>query len=158
MLRPLALTTEQARHAHTIIDEEAAKDSQSLETTIKAFDDKLLPLQDKLNRLTHGYAGTMTAAEESTSWPGVSRPVHLGGLGFTYKWNMGWMHDMLGYAHLDPVHRRWKHNLVTFSGLYMHSENFILPFSHDEVVHGKGAMLDKMPGDVWQKHATLRTL
>jgi 1,4-alpha-glucan branching enzyme len=112
----------------------------------------------ELNRLTHGYAGTMTAAEESTSWPGVSRPVHLGGLGFTYKWNMGWMHDMLGYAHLDPVHRRWKHNLVTFSGLYMHSENFILPFSHDEVVHGKGAMLDKMPGDVWQKHATLRTL
>ena len=90
--------------------------------------------------------------------PGVSRPVHLGGLGFTYKWNMGWMHDILEYTHEDPIHRRWHHNLVTFSALYMHSENFILPFSHDEVVHGKGAMLDKMPGDVWQKHATLRAL
>jgi 1,4-alpha-glucan branching enzyme len=113
----------------------------------------------ELNRRTHGAApGTITAAEESTSWPGVSRPVHAGGLGFTYKWNMGWMHDMLAYAHQDPIHRRWHHNLVTFSALYMHTENFILPFSHDEVVHGKGALLDKMPGDVWQKHATLRTL
>jgi 1,4-alpha-glucan branching enzyme len=113
----------------------------------------------QLNTLTHAeHPGTITAAEESTAWPGVSRPVHLGGLGFTYKWNMGWMHDMLDYARQDPVHRRWHHNRVTFSGLYMHTENFILPFSHDEVVHGKRAMLDKMPGDVWQKHATLRTL
>jgi 1,4-alpha-glucan branching enzyme len=113
----------------------------------------------QLNRLTHGeHPGTMTAAEESTSWPGVTRPAHLGGLGFTYKWNMGWMHDMLVYAQENPVHRRWHHNLVTFSALYMHSENFILPFSHDEVVHGKRALLDKLPGDVWQKHATLRTL
>jgi 1,4-alpha-glucan branching enzyme len=113
----------------------------------------------QLNSLTHGeHPGTMTAAEESTSFPGVSRPVHLGGLGFTYKWNMGWMHDMLQYAREDPVHRRWHHNLVTFSALYMHSENFILPFSHDEVVHGKGSLLDKMPGDAWQKLATLRTL
>jgi 1,4-alpha-glucan branching enzyme len=112
-----------------------------------------------LNRLTHRrHPGTITAAEESTSWPGVSRPVHLGGLGFTYKWNMGWMHDILQYAQEDPVHRRWHHTLVTFSALYMHSENFILPFSHDEVVHGKRALLDKLPGDVWQKHATLRTL
>ncbi len=113
----------------------------------------------QLNSLTHGeHPGTITAAEESTSWPGVSRPVHLGGLGFTYKWNMGWMHDMLEYVHENPIHRRWHHNLITFSVLYMHTENFILPFSHDEVVHGKRAMLDKMPGDVWQKHATLRTL
>jgi len=113
----------------------------------------------QLNSLTHGeHPGTMTAAEESTSFPGVSRPVHLGGLGFTYKWNMGWMHDILEYMKEDPVHRRWHHNLVTFSALYMHSENFMLPFSHDEVVHGKHALLDKMPGDVWQKYASLRTL
>ena len=113
----------------------------------------------QLNSLTHAeHPGTLTAAEESTAWPGVSRPVHLGGLGFTYKWNMGWMHDMLEYVHEDPVHRRWHHNKVTFSALYMHTENFILPFSHDEVVHMKGSMLDKLPGDTWQKYATLRTL
>jgi 1,4-alpha-glucan branching enzyme len=113
----------------------------------------------QLNVLTHGtHPGTLTAAEESTAWPGVSRPVHLGGLGFTYKWNMGWMHDMLEYTRHDPVHRRWAHNLVTFSMLYAFTENFVLPFSHDEVVHGKRAMLDKMPGDAWQKYASLRTL
>ena len=113
----------------------------------------------QLNTLSHGeHPGTITAAEESTAWPGVSRPVHLGGLGFTYKWNMGWMHDVLEYAHKDAVHRRWEHNLITFSALYMFTENFILPFSHDEVVHGKGALLDKMPGDLWQKYAGLRTL
>jgi 1,4-alpha-glucan branching enzyme len=113
----------------------------------------------QLNRLTHGeHPGSITAAEESTSYTGVSRPVHLGGLGFTYKWNMGWMHDMLQYAHEDPMYRRWHHNDVTFSMLYAFTENFILPFSHDEVVHGKQSMLDKLPGDVWQKHAMLRTL
>jgi 1,4-alpha-glucan branching enzyme len=113
----------------------------------------------RLNSLTHGeHPGTITAAEESTAWPGVSRPAHLGGLGFTFKWNMGWMHDILEYVQKDPVHRRWEHNLLTFSGLYMFTENFVLPFSHDEVVHGKRAMLDKMPGDLWQKFATLRTL
>ena len=113
----------------------------------------------QLNSLTHGeHPGTMTAAEESTSFPGVSRPVHLGGLGFSYKWNMGWMHDILEYLKEDPVHRRWHHNLVTFSALYMHSENFVLPFSHDEVVHGKRSLIEKMPGDAWQKYASLRVL
>jgi 1,4-alpha-glucan branching enzyme len=113
----------------------------------------------RLNTLTHGeHPGTITSAEESTAWPGVSRPAHLGGLGFTYKWNMGWMHDVLTYGAKDPVFRRWEHNLLTFSGLYMFSENFILPLSHDEVVHGKGALLDKMAGDAWRKYATLRTL
>src|SRR5262245_43986903 len=113
----------------------------------------------ELNALTHGaHPGTLTAAEESTAFPGVTRPVHLGGLGFTYKWNMGWMHDMLQYMHEDPIHRRWHHNRVTFTALYMHSENYILPFSHDEVVHGKGSLIDKMPGDEWQKRASLRAL
>jgi len=113
----------------------------------------------QLNALTHGeHPGTLTAAEESTAFQGVSRPVHLGGLGFTYKWNMGWMHDILQYMHEDPIHRRWHHTLVTFSALYMHTENFILPFSHDEVVHMKGSLVDKIPGDDWQKFASLRVL
>jgi 1,4-alpha-glucan branching enzyme len=113
----------------------------------------------QLNTVTHGrLPGTITIAEESTSWPAVSRPTYVGGLGFTYKWNMGWMHDMLQYIQQDPVHRRWHHNEITFSMLYAFTENFVLPFSHDEVVHGKRAMLDKMPGDVWRKHANLRTL
>jgi 1,4-alpha-glucan branching enzyme len=113
----------------------------------------------QMNELTHGlHPGTVTIAEESTSWPAVSRPVYVGGLGFTYKWNMGWMHDMIEYVKKDPVFRRWDHNLVTFSMLYAWNENFILPFSHDEVVHLKGSMISKMPGDSWQKAANVRAL
>jgi 1,4-alpha-glucan branching enzyme len=111
----------------------------------------------RFNEVIHlEYPDTLTFAEESTAWPQVSRPTYLGGLGFDVKWNMGWMHDMLEYAGKDPVHRRYHHNNLTFPLLYAFTENFVLPFSHDEVVHGKGALLSKMPGDYWQKFANLR--
>jgi 1,4-alpha-glucan branching enzyme len=113
----------------------------------------------QLNSLTHSeHAGSITVAEESTAFPSVSRPTYLGGLGFTYKWNMGWMNDILEYVRQDPVYRRYHHQHLTFSLLYAFTENFILPFSHDEVVHGKGSMFSKIPGDDWQKAATLRAL
>ena len=113
----------------------------------------------ELNTLTHAdQPGSITIAEESTAWPSVSRPAYLGGLGFTYKWNMGWMNDILQYILKDPVHRRWSHQHLTFSLIYAFTENFVLPFSHDEVVHGKGSMFQKIPGDEWQKAATLRAL
>ncbi|HEV2767759.1 MAG TPA: 1,4-alpha-glucan branching protein GlgB [Acidimicrobiales bacterium] len=113
----------------------------------------------ELNEVVHeAHPGVMMIAEESTSWPAVSRPTDVGGLGFGYKWNMGWMHDTLEYFSQDPVHRRYHHDELTFGLLYAFTENFVLPLSHDEVVHGKGSLVDKMPGDRWQKAANLRAL
>ncbi|HEV8441045.1 MAG TPA: 1,4-alpha-glucan branching protein GlgB [Methylomirabilota bacterium] len=113
----------------------------------------------RLNELVYGrHPDVLTLAEESTAWPQVSRPVYLGGLGFGLKWNMGWMHDVLEYMHHDPVHRKYHHHQLTFGLLYAWTENFLLPLSHDEVVHGKGSLLSRMPGDDWQRFANLRLL
>lgn len=113
----------------------------------------------QLNEAAYAFdPGIQMFAEESTAWPGVSRPTYLGGLGFGFKWDMGWMHDTLKYMREDPVHRKYHHNLLTFRALYGFTENFVLALSHDEVVHGKGSLLGKMPGDDWQKFANLRAL
>ena len=113
----------------------------------------------KFNHIAHSeFPGIVTIAEESTAWPLVTRPPHLGGLGFSFKWNMGWMHDTLGYFQHEPVHRKYHQNDLTFAMLYHHHENFILPLSHDEVVHGKRSLIGRMPGDDWQKFANLRAL
>jgi 1,4-alpha-glucan branching enzyme len=111
----------------------------------------------RLNTAVYAHCpGAFTVAEESTAWPGVSLPAYAGGLGFGFKWNMGWMHDTLAYLGHEPVHRRWHHSLLTFGLLYAFAENFVLPLSHDEVVHGKGTLIARVPGDAWQKFATLR--
>jgi len=113
----------------------------------------------QLNAMVHAdFPGALTIAEESTAWPLVSRPTYVGGLGFSMKWNMGWMNDSLRYFQRDPIYRRWHHNELTFGQVYAYSENYVLPFSHDEVVHGKGSLLGKMPGDAWQRFANLRLL
>ena len=113
----------------------------------------------EVNERAYGrHPGIVTIAEESTAFPGVTRPTYLGGLGFGFKWDMGWMHDTLAYFQEDPIHRRYHHNRLTFRGLYMNTEHFVLPLSHDEVVHGKGSLLGKMPGDEWQRFANLRCL
>jgi 1,4-alpha-glucan branching enzyme len=113
----------------------------------------------EFNEVVHReYPGILTIAEESTAWPGVSRPTYTGGLGFSLKWNMGWMHDTLEYFSLDPIHRKYHQNNTTFGLVYAFTENFVLVLSHDEVVHGKRALLDKMPGDDWQRFANLRAL
>ena len=113
----------------------------------------------ELNEVLHAREpGVLSIAEESTAWPGVSRPTYLGGLGFGFKWNMGWMHDTLEYFSKEPIHRRFHHHELTFSLVYAWNENFVLPLSHDEVVHGKGSLLAKLPGDRWQQLANLRAL
>ena len=111
----------------------------------------------RFNELAHTVPGAFTVAEESTAFPGVSRPVYLNGLGFTMKWNMGWMHDMLAYFESDPIYRKYHHNNITFSLLYAFTENFVLPVSHDEVVHGKRSLINKMPGDEWRQFANVRS-
>jgi 1,4-alpha-glucan branching enzyme len=118
-----------------------------------------IALLRRFNQEVYGHhPGVQTFAEESTAWPMVSRPTYVGGLGFGFKWDMGWMHDTLGYAQQDPVYRKFHHDALTFRGLYAFTENFVLPLSHDEVVHGKGSLLGKMPGDDWQRRANLRLL
>jgi 1,4-alpha-glucan branching enzyme len=137
-------------HGQWIPNEYGGRENLSAIAMLKEFNEQV--------HLQH--PGVLTIAEESTAWPGVSRPTYLGGLGFSLKWNMGWMNDTLRYMHHEPIHRKYHHDELTFSLIYAFHENFILPFSHDEVVHGKGALLDQMPGgpDLWQRFANLRLL
>jgi 1,4-alpha-glucan branching enzyme len=115
-------------------------------------------LQEMNATVYREHPGVVTVAEESTAWPGVTRPTSERGLGFGFKWNMGWMNDTLSYVEREPVHRRWHHDQMTFAAVYAWSENYVLPLSHDEVVHGKRSLLAKMPGDLWKRLATLRAL
>ena len=120
---------------------------------------KAIEFLKKFNYLTHTeHPGVVTIAEESTAWPQVTRPPEAGGLGFSFKWNMGWMHDTLGYFKREPIHRKYHQHELTFAMLYHYNENFVLPLSHDEVVHGKASLLGRMPGDEWQQFANLRML
>jgi 1,4-alpha-glucan branching enzyme len=138
-----------------------SRDNQDWLPNIHGGNENLEAIQflRELNTVTHHeHPGTVVMAEESTAWPQVTRPVDLGGLGFSMKWNMGWMHDTLEYFTKQPVHRSYHHDQLTFGLLYLFTENFVLPFSHDEVVHGKSSMLYKMPGDEWQQFANLRLL
>ena len=135
-------------HGHWIPNEYGGRENLQAISLLKEF-----------NEVVHGrYPGVLTIAEESTAWGGVSRPTYEGGLGFSLKWNMGWMNDTLRYFRKEPIHRRFHHNELTFSMIYAFTENFTLPLSHDEIVHGKGSLLDQMPGDLWQKFANLRLL
>lgn len=135
-------------------EEEALKNSYGGEENLEA-----LAFIKKLNEVVFDFSPTtLMMAEDSSDIPGVSKPTYLGGLGFNFKWDMGWMNDMLSYMQYDPVYRKWHHNLLTFSFMYTYSENFVLPLSHDEVVHGKRSLLNKMPGDMWQQFANLRLL
>jgi 1,4-alpha-glucan branching enzyme len=113
-------------------------------------------LRELTSLVAERHPGCITIAEESTAWPGVTHPVSEDGLGFTFKWNLGWMHDTLGYFGRDAIHRRWHQNDLSFASLYEHTEHFVMPLSHDEVVHGKRSLIDKMPGDEWQQFANLR--
>ncbi len=136
----------------------AAKPASGCRTnTAAGKTSKLVSFLQELSRvIAERCPGAMLIAEELTAWPGVTRPADEGGLGFNYKWNMGWMHDTLHYIEEEPVHRRWHHDEITFGLVYAFSEKFVLPLSHDEVVYGKGSMIGKMPGDTWQKFANLR--